>query len=146
MLFRPVDGNSLVRATFEMHRFSNLLNHLRLVDNATRTERRLRDLLASIRDVWNSFHDNMAKYYVPSQNITVDEQLVPFQGRVSFIQYIPTKLDRYGINIFWACHASNNYPLRALPYLGRDTTSAKPSQRSQSVAADEVSLLTDDFY
>ena len=86
------------------------------------------------------------QYYVPSQNITVDEQLVLFRDRCSFIQYIPSKLDKYGIKIFWACDASNNYPLRALPYLGRDTTSAKPSQRSQSVAADVVSLLTDDFH
>ena len=146
MLFRPVDGNSEVRATFEMHRFSNFLNHLRLDDKATRTERRARDLFAPIRDVWNSFHDNQAKYYVPSQNITVDGQLVPFRGRCSFIQYIPSKPDIYDIKMFWACDASNNYPLRALSYLGRDTTSAKSSQRSQSVAAEVVSLLTDDFH
>ena len=92
MLFSPVDGNSLVRATFWMHRFNNFLNHLRLDDKATRTERRARDLFAPIRDVWNSFHDNLAKYYVSSQKITVDEQLVPFRDSCSFIQYIPSNL------------------------------------------------------
>ena len=91
MLFSPVGGNSLVRATSGMHRFSNLLNHLRFDDKATRTERHARDLFALVRDVWNSFHDNLAKYNVASQNITVDEQLVPPRGRCSFYQNIPTK-------------------------------------------------------
>ena len=47
MLFSPVDGNSLARATFGMHRFSNFFNHLRFDDKATRTKRRARVLFAS---------------------------------------------------------------------------------------------------
>ena len=69
MLFHPVDGNSLVRAMFGMHQFSNLLNRLRFDDKATRIEQRAIDLFASIRDVWNSFHDNLAKYYVQAKTL-----------------------------------------------------------------------------
>ncbi|KAK3701972.1 hypothetical protein RRG08_017862 [Elysia crispata] len=99
LLFSPVDGNSLACSAFSVKRFSNLLNHLRFDDKSTRSVRRARDVFAPIRDLWDTFHRNLAKFYVPGENITVDEQLVPFRGRCSFIQYIPSKPDKYGIKI-----------------------------------------------
>ncbi|GFR98198.1 PiggyBac transposable element-derived protein 4 [Elysia marginata] len=76
----------------------------------------------------------------------VDEWLVPFRGRCTFIQYIPSKPDKYGIKIFWACDAETNYPLRGIPYLGRVTTSHQPRDRSVSVRASTVTSLTQDFH
>ena len=52
---------------------------------------------------------------MPGDNITVDEQLVPFRGRCSFIQYMPSKPDKYGIKIFWACDSETAYPFRGAP-------------------------------
>ena len=49
----------------------------------------------------------------------VDEQLVPFRGRCSFLQYLPSKPDRYGLKIYWAVDVETNFPLYAEPYLGR---------------------------
>lgn len=43
---------------------------------------------------------------------------MPFRGRCSFKQYIPSKPDKYGMKIFWICDTDNAYPLNALPYLG----------------------------
>ncbi len=50
----------------------------------------------------------------------MDEQLVPFRGRCSFIQYIQAKPDKYGLKLFWLVDSSNCYPLRCLPYLGKE--------------------------
>ncbi|GBP00162.1 hypothetical protein EVAR_71070_1, partial [Eumeta japonica] len=38
------------------------------------------------------------KFYLPGENLTIDEQFVPFRGRVSFKQYLPSKPDKYGTN------------------------------------------------
>ena len=67
----------------------------------------------------DAFTKNLSDHYIPGPFITIDEQLVPFRGRCSFIQYLPSKPDKYGIQIFWAADAENNFPLVAEPCLGR---------------------------
>lgn len=39
---------------------------------------------------------NKNKFYLPGENLTINEQLVPFRGRVGFKQYLPGKPDKYG--------------------------------------------------
>ncbi|GFR73734.1 PiggyBac transposable element-derived protein 4 [Elysia marginata] len=145
-IFSAIEGNALVKASFSLKRFSSLLNYLRFDDKSTRTVPREEDSFTPIRDLWDSFHGNLAKFYSPGQSITMDEQLVPFRGHCKFIQYIPSKLDKYGTKIFWACDAETNYPLRGIPYLGRVTTSHQPRDRSVSVGASTVTSLTQDFH
>ena len=145
ILFSPVDGNPLLRAAFSMKRFGDLLNHIHFDDKDTRSIRRARDIFAPIRDVWDTFLNNLAKFYVPGENITVDEQLVGFRGRCKFIQYMPSKPDKYGINIFGVSESSSNYPLRGCPYLGKESTSALPAKRNVGRAAETVVSLTRNF-
>ena len=45
---------------------------------------------------------------------------MPFRGRCSFLQYMPSKPGKYGLKLFWICDAENAYPLRCLPYLGKE--------------------------
>lgn len=79
-----------------------------------------RDKFATFRDFWELININLLKHYIPGKTLTIDEQLVPFRGRVSFLQYIPSKPDKYGMNIFWVCDSSNSYPLKRIPYLGQE--------------------------
>lgn len=126
--------------------FSQLLNHIRFDDKDNRTPRQARDKFAHIRDIWTLFHTNLSRHYHPGSNITVDEQLVPFRGRCSFIQYIPSKPDKYGIKIFWACDSETNYPLRGFPYLGREQTGPRPvTENNVAIGTNTVLKLTEDF-
>jgi len=50
-------------------------------------------------------------------DLTIEEQLFPFQGRTKFTQYIPSKLAKYGIKVW--CDAENSYPLKGLIYTGK---------------------------
>lgn len=54
------------------------------------------------------------------ENLTVDEQLVPYRGRVSFKQHMPSNPDKYGMKIWWICDSTTSYPLSGIPYLGRE--------------------------
>lgn len=43
-----------------------------------------------------------------------------FRGKCPFRQYIPSKPDKYGMKIFWACDSATAYPLGAIPYMGKE--------------------------
>jgi hypothetical protein len=52
--------------------------------------------------------------------VTIDEQMIPFRGRVSFRQYLPSKPDKYGMKLFLLCDCTTAYIFNGMPYLGRD--------------------------
>lgn len=82
-----------------LERAQQLLRFVRFDDQRTRTYRLKTDRLAAFRDVWNIFLDALSQSY----DATIDEQLVATRARRSFIQYMPKKPSKYGINIFWIC-------------------------------------------
>lgn len=47
--------------------------------------------------------------YKPSQNITVDESLLLYKGRLYFKQYIPAKRRRFGIKIYFLCESDSGF-------------------------------------
>jgi hypothetical protein len=44
-----------------------------------------------IRDLFEIVNDTFSKFYNLSENMAIDEVIVPYKGRVIFKQYIPTK-------------------------------------------------------
>lgn len=85
----------IYHATMSSERFRNLLRFLRFDD---REERNKSDRLAPVRCIFESFTKQLPRHFTPSENITVDEQLVPFRGRCSFVQYMPKKPSRMVLN------------------------------------------------
>lgn len=77
-------------------RFQFLSNHLRFDVRENRSES---DRLFPIRELWDQFIRNCEFYYEPSNDTTVDEQLLSFRGRCSFRMYIKSKPDKYGLKI-----------------------------------------------
>ena len=124
-LWNPKFGNPLFRATMSMLRFKALLRFIRFDDKATRSFRRSKDKLAPIRDVFDEMNRRLLQYYIPNECLTVDEQLIPFKGRCSFRQYMPSKPDKYGMKIFWIVDSSTFYPLQGKAYLGKEGNRAE---------------------
>lgn len=90
----------LYRASIGIYRFWNILRFLRFDDANTREERQRTDKAAPMRDLWTMLNSNLRKYYRPTENLTVDEQLFPYRGRTKFTQYIPSKPAKYGIKVW----------------------------------------------
>ena len=55
-----------------------------------------RDRLHKVRPLIELLHDHCKRVYTPGQNVSVDESLVLFKGRLHFKQYIRTKRARFG--------------------------------------------------
>ena len=126
-------------SVFSVERHNFLLNTLRFDSKETREERLKTDKLAPIRNIWDKLIDKCKSLFEPSAYTTIDEQLVPFRGRVGFKMFIPNKPAKYGIKIVMICDHGTNYMINAIPYLGKGTT---PAQQPASVYFTEKLIET----
>ena len=66
---------------------------------------------------------NCSRYYKPSSQCTVDEQLLSFRGRCIFRMYMKAKPDKYGLKIVTLNDAQTFYLVFGIPYLGKSMIS-----------------------
>ncbi|KAK3765051.1 hypothetical protein RRG08_023569 [Elysia crispata] len=95
---------------------------LHLVNNKTKISRGQArfDPWFKVRPILESLNAVSRRYYIPSQNISIDESLVGVKIRVIYIQYLPQKRHAsFGIKKFELCD-SNGYPLHLIMYTGKD--------------------------
>jgi len=55
------------------------------------------------------------------EDVTIDESLMLYKGRLSWIQYIPLKRARFGIKYFMLCESKSGYIHSFLIYTGKET-------------------------
>ena len=85
-------------------RFLLLLRFLHFADNTNYDANDPnRDRLYKIRQMTEMINDRCAAVYYPCENLTVDESLVLFKGRLLFKQYINTKRTRFSIKLYELC-------------------------------------------
>ena len=106
----------IYHATMSLERFKNILRFLRF-DNRQRRDKS--DRRAPIRYVFQSFTKQFPQHFIPSENITIDEQLIPFRGRCCFIQYMPKKPAKYGLKFWMLCDVKSRYVLALEIYTGK---------------------------
>lgn len=61
-------------------------------------------------------------YFIPDKAICVDESVVKFKGRISFITYNPDKLTKRCIRIYALAHSKTRYLFSILLYFGSITS------------------------
>ena len=123
----------LYRATFSRSRFKSILRFIRFDDSNTRRQRLEVDKIAPISDIWKMMNENLYKFYKPTENLTIDEQLFPYRGRTRFTQYIPSKPAKYGIKIWWICDAETKFPLQGNIYTGKSGNIREKAQGERVV-------------
>ena len=132
-LFMDPLQNPIYKATMSTGRYEDIRRVIRFDDKRTRALRQETDHMAAFRYVWGCFLDNCRRRFIPSDCVTIDEQLVPFRGRCKFRQYMPSKPAKYGIKIFWMCDARVPYAIDGTVYTGR-----QPGQEVQRNLGESV--------
>ena len=115
-------GHLIFSKTINRDRYKELMKHLRFDNCSTRRERRQEDKFCLISEIWNNFIENCKKCFVPSFDLTIDEQLFPCKTRCPFIQYMPNKPDKFGIKFWLLVDVRSKYLCNGKPYLGKDPT------------------------
>jgi len=77
--------------------------------------------------------------------LCIDESLMPFKGRLSFKQYVPTKRARFGTKFFVLVDCETKAVLRMIPYQGKGTGLDPQFQRFGIGGSVVISLLQDRF-
>lgn len=95
------------RNTMTYDRFRLILSLLHFSDNDQSDDR-----LAKIRSVLENMIESFKAVYRPRENISIDESLIPWKGRLIFKQFNRNKRARFGIKIYkvcdWLCIRSNS--------------------------------------
>lgn len=79
------------------------------------------DKLGKIRPIIEYIENKFLKNYTPDRDISVDESLMKFRGRLSYIQFIRTKRARFGIKVFKLCESKTGYCSSFEIYTGKKT-------------------------
>ncbi|XP_018401600.1 PREDICTED: piggyBac transposable element-derived protein 4-like [Cyphomyrmex costatus] len=98
------------------NRFRHLLTLLHFSENEDDST----DKLRKIRSVYELLVDNFKAVYRPGKDISIDESLIPWKGRLSFRQCNRNKRARFGIKAYKNCESKTGYVYDVNMYIGKD--------------------------
>ena len=67
------------------------------------------DKIYKIRPLLECITQAFRSVYTPRQNLSIDETIISFKGRLSWIQYMPKKPHKWGIKAWALADSSNGY-------------------------------------
>ncbi|KAK7121548.1 hypothetical protein R3I93_022589 [Phoxinus phoxinus] len=135
-LWNADTGRAIFRATMSMRAFEIMTRVIRFDNRDTRPAYWRDDKLAAIRKIWDKWVEHLPLMYNPGREVTVDECLVPFRGRCSFKQYMPSKPARYGIKIWAACDSKTSYAYNMQIYTGKPADGQREKNLGMRVVLD----------
>lgn len=132
-LWDDQNGRPIFRATMSLQRFSVINQCIRFDDKEQRSQTSDRDRLQPVRFIFDKWCQRVRMLYIPGKTVTVDEQLLPFRGRCSFIQYMPKKPAKYGIKWWVLCDSKTYYAYAMEIYCGRNRNAAPEVNQGERV-------------
>ena len=109
-------------------RFELILRFLHLNDTSSAPARGEQgyDKLHKVRPFLDILLTNFRNKYVPNQQISIDESMISFKGRLSFIQYLPKKPHKWGMKAWVLADSINGYTWGWHLYTGKEGEGAQP--------------------
>ena len=69
------------------------------------------------------------EHYTPAKEMSIDEAMIRYRGRVFFRQYMPKNSIKWGITVWMLADAKKGFIFNFEVYLGRTSTSEKAEHR-----------------
>lgn len=104
MYWNQTVGMPIFRDTMPRDRFFQLRSNLHIVNNLEKTDE-CKDRLYKVRPLYDCIRKRCLELEM-EQDLCVDEQMVPFTGNLSILQYVKGKPCPWGIKIFMLCGKS----------------------------------------
>jgi hypothetical protein len=114
-------------------RFKQLISFLRFADP---TNEDPDDPLAKLRPFLEHLQQAYSRTYTPAQQLSADESLIGFKGRVEFKQYIPNKRSKCGIKLYMLAEATTGYACNFLLH----TTAAENEKFGDGFECDSLTF------
>ena len=101
-------------AVMSRDRYFQIMRYLHFVDNQEEVKDKNSpnyDKLFKVRKLLDLLLLRFLEVYNPERNLSIDETLIKFKGKIYFRQFIPIKPGRFGIKCFTLAEASSGYGL-----------------------------------
>lgn len=111
-------ANAFIKNIMSYTRFRTLTKFLHFSENSLQTKSK--DKLFKVRNLLNFFETQWIKNYTPKPNIVIDETIIPYKGRLSIKQYMPSKPHKYGIKVYCIADSLSGYIVKWRVYTGKE--------------------------
>lgn len=111
-------GVELVARSMSRNRFRDLKRYIHFSDNTTLEKG---DKMAKIRPLLDAMNKNLKQYGVFKEQLTIDEQMLPYHGKHPAKQFMLNKPVKFGYKL-WVLASSDGYPFHLEVYTGKDTS------------------------
>lgn len=129
-------GMPSFRKIMPLDRFWLLMKFIHFVDNdSLGTLRGHEKKIAKISTILDYVNNKFPTIYTPHRELSIDESLLLWKGRLSWVQCIRTKAARFGIKTYELCEALTGYCLRISLYSGKGATGLEPMEGFTSSSA-----------
>lgn len=90
-------------------------------------------------------NNKFAEIYIPKRDLSIDESLLLWKGRLSWVQCIRTKSARFGIKSYELCEAQSGYLLKFIIYAGKSQDSGQAIHGFTNVTSKVVLKLIEGY-
>ena len=104
------------------------------------------DRLYKVRGLLDIVTPLFESEYSLHEQVSIDEAMIPFKGRLSFKQYMKDKPIKWGIKVFTLSDATNGYVYRIQIYTGKNMDETPAVGLCSKVVLDLMNGLEDDGY
>ncbi|KAL8614015.1 hypothetical protein ACOMHN_023250 [Nucella lapillus] len=115
-----------IAKVMSVNRYQQITRYFHVNDSTTNPPRGHpdHDKLHKVRPIVENAKQQFSKHYKPHQNIAVDEAMVKFTGRCSFLQYVPAKPCKWGIKVWALADCESFYLVDFDIYTGKECVAA----------------------
>ena len=130
--------SAIYPATMSRNRFQAILNFLHLANNeeARKSKDSSPDKLVKVRKFIQMIVPSFLCHYKPGQNLSPDETMIKFKGRLLFKQYMPKKPTKWGIKCFSLNESDTGYTCAWQIYTGSQSQTATTADSERQSEAD----------
>ena len=121
----PLFASAGIKWLLSYNKFKLIDKFIHFVDSSTLPNKY--PVLSKISTVWDYLTKKFQEVYTPTQNISIDESLLLWKGRLSWKQCIRSKSARFGIKTFSLCESDSGYVWKSILYTGSELTNTLSS-------------------
>lgn len=117
-LFRPTGINQRIT----LDRLDKLNQYFHIADTSRNPPKRQpgHDKLAHIRPIMDVILEKTKSEYAPHMEVSIDESMIAYTGRLGFKQYVPLKPTKRGIKVWMRADPNNGYVNEFQVYTGKE--------------------------
>ena len=117
----PMFNDAWISGVMTKTRFYKLNQYFHLRDTSATPARGHEDYdpLYKVKPLLDDISETFKQNFQPGREVSVDEAMISFKGRLYFKQYLPMKPNKWGIKVWMLCDAKTGYIVRFEIYTGK---------------------------